>query len=125
MGRILKIPRGKEIANHSNPFPKSDNSILSSDSIGCYANRVGISSRKEKVGRRTRTESGGAFGGSGGLAREVPKDIDEWNRLKSLFLKKNPFEEPFFARDTLRMISIAPKRIGYANGLSEAFIETL
>lgn len=60
-----------------------------------------------------------------GLAREVPKDSDEWNQLKSKFLKKNPFEEPFFARDTLRMISIAPKRIEYANGLSEAFIETL
>lgn len=60
-----------------------------------------------------------------GVAREVPKDSAEWNQLKGSFLKKNPFEEPFFGRDTLRMISIAPKRIEYANGLSEAFVITL
>jgi len=31
-----------------------------------------------------------------GLAKEVARDSTEWNELKDSFLKKNPFEEPFF-----------------------------
>ena len=37
------------------------------------------------------------------------------------FLKKNPFEEPFFGYDTLRMVRVTPKRISYANGLEDTF----
>lgn len=40
---------------------------------------------------------------------------------KDLDLKKNPFEEPFFKYDALRMVRVAPKRISYANGVSDAF----
>jgi len=56
-----------------------------------------------------------------GLAREVPKNSAEWQELRSLFLKKNPFEEPFFQYEALRMVRVAPKRISYANGLSDSF----
>lgn len=31
-----------------------------------------------------------------GGAREVPRSSTEWETLKAVFLKKNPFEEPFF-----------------------------
>ncbi|MGH7917930.1 MAG: pyridoxamine 5'-phosphate oxidase family protein [Candidatus Binataceae bacterium] len=55
-----------------------------------------------------------------GVAREVARGA-EWERLKAVFLKKNPFEEPFFGRDTLRMIKITPTRISYANGLRDTF----
>ena len=56
-----------------------------------------------------------------GLAKEVARDSGEWNELKDIFLKKNPFEEAFFGYDTLRMVRVAPKRISYANGLEDTF----
>ncbi len=56
-----------------------------------------------------------------GLAREVARGSTEWNELKDSFLKKNPFEEPFFGYDTLRMMRVTPKRISYANGLQDTF----
>ena len=56
-----------------------------------------------------------------GIAREVARDSDEWNTLKDGFLQKNPFEEPFFGYDTLRMVSVAPKHVSYANGLEDSF----
>ena len=56
-----------------------------------------------------------------GLAKEVARDSADWNELKDIFLKKNPFEEPFFGYDTLRMVRVAPKRISYANGLEDTF----
>jgi general stress protein 26 len=56
-----------------------------------------------------------------GLAREVPKDSTEWQELKEAFLKKNPFEAPFFKYETLRMVRITPKRVSYANGLGDSF----
>jgi general stress protein 26 len=56
-----------------------------------------------------------------GLAREVPKDSAEWNQLKALFLKKNPFEEPFFGNPALRMLRITPKTIKYADALNPPF----
>lgn len=31
-----------------------------------------------------------------GFATEIAKGGPEWDRLKDIFLKKNPFEEPFF-----------------------------
>ena len=56
-----------------------------------------------------------------GTAREVEKESAEWNELKDLFLKKNPFEEPFFGYDALRMVRVTPKRISYANGPADQF----
>lgn len=56
-----------------------------------------------------------------GLASEVSRDGAEWESLKALFLKKNPFEAPFFGNDALRMVRIRPKRISYANGLKDSF----
>jgi len=56
-----------------------------------------------------------------GLAHEVPKDSTEWNELKEIFLKKNPFEAPFFKYDALRMVRVTPKRISYANGIGDSF----
>ena len=45
----------------------------------------------------------------------------EWESLKAIFLKKNPFEEPFFKNDGLRMIRIRPARVSYASGLRDTF----
>ena len=56
-----------------------------------------------------------------GLAREVARDSAEWDELKERFLTKNPFEEPFFGYDSLRMMRLTPKRISYANGLADTF----
>jgi Pyridoxamine 5'-phosphate oxidase len=56
-----------------------------------------------------------------GLASEVAKGGPEWDRLKGIFLKKNPFEEPFFKNDGLRMIRIKPQRVSYAKGLGDSF----
>jgi hypothetical protein len=56
-----------------------------------------------------------------GVAREVPKESTEWNELKEIFLKKNPFEAPFFKYDALRMVRIAPKHASYASGIGDSF----
>lgn len=56
-----------------------------------------------------------------GLAYEIPRDSPEWDRLKAVFLRKNPFEEPFFQYRALRMVCVTPKRISYADGLGESF----
>jgi len=56
-----------------------------------------------------------------GLASVVPKGGPQWERLKAIFLKKNPFEEPFFKNDGLRMIRIKPQRVSYAKGLGDGF----
>jgi hypothetical protein len=56
-----------------------------------------------------------------GEAVEVPRETTEWEKLKALFLKKNPFEAPFFDNGTMRMVQIKPKRISYANGLKDTF----
>ncbi len=56
-----------------------------------------------------------------GEAIEVPRETSEWENMKSLFLKKNPFEAPFFGNDTLRMVQVKPKRISYANGIKDTF----
>ncbi len=55
-----------------------------------------------------------------GLAREVAKESPEWNQLKTIFLEKNRFEEPFFGNPALRMVRIAPKSMKYADGLNPA-----
>jgi hypothetical protein len=62
-----------------------------------------------------------------GWAREVLRGSEEWERFKTLFLAKNPFEEPFFALPTLRMICIEPVAVSYADGAgpgAERFIAT-
>lgn len=56
-----------------------------------------------------------------GVASEVQPGSPEWDSLKQVFLKKNPFEQPFFGNPALRMIRITPKRISYANGLKDSF----
>lgn len=56
-----------------------------------------------------------------GVAGEVPRGSAEWESLKALFLKKNPFEEPFFKNDGLRMVRIRPRRVSYANALRDRF----
>jgi len=56
-----------------------------------------------------------------GEATDVPRDTPDWAALKAVFLKKNPFEAPFFDSDLLRMVRIKPKRISYANGIKDTF----
>ena len=56
-----------------------------------------------------------------GLASEVARGSAEWESLKAIFLKKNPFEEPFFKSDGLKMIRIKPTRVSYASGLRDTF----
>jgi general stress protein 26 len=56
-----------------------------------------------------------------GVSQEVEKQSSEWKELQAIFLKKNPFEEPFFGYDALRMIRVAPRKITYANGVAEHF----
>lgn len=56
-----------------------------------------------------------------GVASEVSRGGAEFDSLKALFLKKNPFEEPFFKNDGLRMVRIRPKRVSYANALRDRF----
>jgi len=40
-----------------------------------------------------------------GIAGEVAKG-PEWDSLKDLFLKKNPFEAPFFGNPALRLVNL-------------------
>jgi hypothetical protein len=56
-----------------------------------------------------------------GEAIEVPRETADWEKLKAAFLKKNPFEAPFFDNDTMRMVRVRPKRISYANGIKDTF----
>ncbi len=56
-----------------------------------------------------------------GVASEVQRDSAEWETLKGIFLKKNPFETPFFGNPALRMMRVKPKRVSYASGLQDAF----
>jgi general stress protein 26 len=56
-----------------------------------------------------------------GDAVEVPRDTTEWHAMKAAFLKKNPFEAPFFDNSAIRMVRIKPRRISYANGIKDTF----
>jgi hypothetical protein len=49
-----------------------------------------------------------------GVAREVPRDSAEWDRCKTIFLAKAPFEAPFFGHSALRMMCVRPVSIAYA-----------
>lgn len=48
-----------------------------------------------------------------GTASEIARDSAEWEAMKEVFLKKSPFEAPFFEYPTLRMIRVRPKRLSY------------
>lgn len=56
-----------------------------------------------------------------GTASEVAAGSADWERLKAVFLQKNPFEAPFFGNPALRMLLIKPLRVSYANGLKDTF----
>jgi hypothetical protein len=49
-----------------------------------------------------------------GVAIEVPRDSAEWEAAREIFLKKSPFEAPFFKYPTLRMMRVKPTRLSYA-----------
>ena len=49
-----------------------------------------------------------------GVASEIERDSTEWDAMKEIFLKKSPFEAPFFKYPTLRMMRMRPKRLSYA-----------
>jgi len=55
------------------------------------------------------------------VAREVKRDSAEWNSLKASFLKKNPFEAPFFNAPPLRMIRLKSLRVSYAGDGHDTF----
>jgi general stress protein 26 len=55
------------------------------------------------------------------VARVVPRDSDEWNALKATFLKKNPFEAPFFNAPPLRMVRLKSVRVSYAGDGHDTF----
>jgi hypothetical protein len=55
-----------------------------------------------------------------GSASEIPRG-PEWDALKEDFVKKNPFEERFFANDALKMIRVKPKRISFAGADYKTF----
>lgn len=56
-----------------------------------------------------------------GIAQEIPKNGPEWETLKAIFLKKNPFEAPFFGSDKLRMVRVKTRRISYAGAGRDMF----
>lgn len=55
------------------------------------------------------------------IARVVPRDSEEWNSLKAMFLKKNPFEAPFFNAPPLRMVHLKSVRVSYAGDGHDTF----
>jgi general stress protein 26 len=55
-----------------------------------------------------------------GIAGKVAKGV-EWDSLKDIFLKKNPFEAPFFGNPALRIVRVRPKRISYTGADRQRF----
>jgi general stress protein 26 len=49
-----------------------------------------------------------------GVAIEIERDSAAWHASKEIFLKKSPFEAPFFKYPTLRMMRVKPSRVSYA-----------
>jgi general stress protein 26 len=49
-----------------------------------------------------------------GVASEIERDTATWQASKEIFLKKSPFEAPFFKYPTLRMMRVKPSRVSYA-----------
>ena len=56
-----------------------------------------------------------------GVASEIPRDTAEWEAMKEIFLKKSPFESPFFKFPTLRMMRVRPMRLSYSGADRVAF----
>jgi general stress protein 26 len=56
-----------------------------------------------------------------GIAHDVKRESNEWNALKASFLKKNPFEHPFFNAPVLRMMRIKGVRVSYAGDGHDTF----
>ncbi len=56
-----------------------------------------------------------------GVAIEIARDSAEWESSKEIFLKKSPFEAPFFKYPTLRMMRIKPTRLSYSGADRFAF----
>jgi general stress protein 26 len=56
-----------------------------------------------------------------GIAKVVTRDSEEWNSLKASFLKKNPFEAPFFNAPPLQMIRLKGVRVSYAGDGHDTF----
>ena len=56
-----------------------------------------------------------------GEAVEIERESAEWDAMKAVFLKKSPFEAPFFKFPTLRMMRVQPKRLSYAGADRVAF----
>jgi len=56
-----------------------------------------------------------------GIAGEIARDGAEWEPMKEIFLKKSPFEAPFFKYPTLRMMRLQPKRLSYSGADRVAF----
>jgi len=55
-----------------------------------------------------------------GTAAEVPRGAG-WDSLKELFIRKNPFEAPFFANDGLKIVRVKPRRISFAGADHKLF----
>ena len=49
------------------------------------------------------------------------RNSEEWNSLKAMFLKKNPFEAPFFNAPPLRMMRLKGVRVSYAGDGHDTF----
>ena len=47
-----------------------------------------------------------------GIAIEIPRGA-EWDAMQAMFVKKDPFEKPFFDNAALKMIRVKPKRISF------------
>jgi nitroimidazol reductase NimA-like FMN-containing flavoprotein (pyridoxamine 5'-phosphate oxidase superfamily) len=65
-----------------------------------------------------------ARAGIQGVADEIPFASEAAAPLKALFLKKNPFEEPYFGHPALRLVRIKPVRVSYTHG-KDAFKATI
>ncbi len=55
-----------------------------------------------------------------GVATEIPRG-PEWDRMEVIFIKKDPFEAPFFKNEALKMMRVKPKRISFAGADYKGF----
>ncbi len=55
-----------------------------------------------------------------GVATEIPRGA-EWDSLKDHFIRKNPFEAPFFGNEALKMVRVTPKRISFVGADYKTF----
>ena len=55
-----------------------------------------------------------------GVASEITRGA-EWDRMEAMFIKKSPFEAPFFKNEALKMMRVKPKRISFAGADYKGF----